>query len=232
MTSEFVTCVVPVRDGEAFLAETIESVLGQTYTERELIVVDDGSSDGSAAVAAGYDEVRVASQPPLGHAAARNHGIREAVGDLLAFLDADDLWRPEKLERQITRFRERPELDVCVTHMHFFWPAHLAAEEATFRARADVDVPGYGLSTAMVRRSTFDRFGVLDEDRRHSATADWFVRVRDGGGVIELLPDILVDRRMHENSVSRKGIAVSHDEHLHLLKARLDRLRGRAGDDR
>ena len=228
--SELVSCIIAVRNGEQYLAEAIDSIRAQTYTDTELIVIDDGSTDGSAKVAAAYEGARVVSQPPSGHAAARNRGVREARGTLLAFLDADDLWRPDKLAHQVARFEDRPELDVSVTHLHMFWAPHLAAEEASYRARADVDVPGFIFSTTMVRRATFDRFGMLDESLRHAPITEWFARVKDGGGEVEVLPDILVDRRMHETNISRLNMATSHDEHLRLVKARLDRRRGRPAD--
>lgn len=103
-----VSVIIPVYNGERFLAEAIRSALDQTLSPAEIIVIDDGSTDASAEVARGFGPpVRVLAQANLGPAAARNLGVAHAAGDLLAFLDADDLWMPEKLAYQV-QFLCRP----------------------------------------------------------------------------------------------------------------------------
>ena len=107
--SPLVSVVMPVHDGERFLSEALASVLAQTHGPLECIVVDDGSHDRSADIAAAHG-VKVVSQAQRGTAAARNTGVRAARGELIAFLDQDDLWEPGKIERQVALFRERPEV--------------------------------------------------------------------------------------------------------------------------
>ena len=105
--------VIPVFNGERFLAEAIQSVLDQTYEPVEVIAVDDGSTDGSAAIARSFAGVQVIEQPNSGPAGARNAGIAAARGEFLAFVDADDIVPPDKLELQVTHLREHPEVG-CV----------------------------------------------------------------------------------------------------------------------
>src|SRR5581483_4919202 len=125
-----VSCIVPVFNGERYLADALDSIFAQTYQSIEVIVADDGSSDKSRSVAASYGaRVRWMSQATAGPAATRNLGVRAARGDLLAFLDADDLWKPRKLEYQVAQLREHSELQACVTHAQMFWAPELAAEE-------------------------------------------------------------------------------------------------------
>jgi glycosyltransferase involved in cell wall biosynthesis len=93
-----ITAAIPVYNGEAFLADAIESVLAQTFRPSEVLVIDDGSTDGSADVARRYPEVRYVHQENRGDAGARNAAIEHAQGDHIAFLDADDVWKPRKLE--------------------------------------------------------------------------------------------------------------------------------------
>ena len=97
-----VTVVIPCYNAARFLRQTLESVLNQTHAPLEVLVIDDGSTDESAAIAQSYGPpVRVICQPNQGESVARNRGIEEARGDWIAYLDADDLWLPEKLERQL-----------------------------------------------------------------------------------------------------------------------------------
>ena len=109
-----VSVIIPVRNGEAYLGAAIESVLAQTIPPLETIVVDDSSTDGSARVARSFGErVRYTSQPRGGSAAARNRGIQLARGNFFGFLDADDVWLPEKLAIQTAAFAADPELDLA-----------------------------------------------------------------------------------------------------------------------
>lgn len=109
-----VSVIVPAHNVVRYLPGCIASVLAQTWADFELIVVDDGSTDGTAAVVRAQSDprVRLVSQANRGLAGARNGGIRAARGELLAFLDADDLWHPEKLERHVRHLRQRPHVGV------------------------------------------------------------------------------------------------------------------------
>ncbi len=134
MTPRLISCVIPVFNGERYLGEALESVLAQSYQPLEVIVVDDGSTDGTAEVARRYGErVRYVWQPNAGETAARNLGLTAAQGEFIAFLDADDVWHSEKLERQIARFQERPEIDLCFTQIQHFWMPELTEEKKCFQ---------------------------------------------------------------------------------------------------
>jgi glycosyltransferase involved in cell wall biosynthesis len=222
-----VSCVVPVFNGEKYLAEAIESILKQTYRPIEIIVADDGSTDGTAKVAGRYGkQVRYLKQSNTGPAAARNLGIDAAAGEFLAFLDADDLWHPEKLLRQIARFHVRPELDYCVGYVQNFWISELAEEEAKFRGhRISKPLPGYVTGTLLARRNFFDAVGPFNAAIKHADDTDWFLRAGERGGVMELLPDVLLYRRLHFTNLSRVNTSNSRDQYLQVLKTALDRRR-------
>ena len=225
-----VTCIVPVFNGERFLRESLDSILAQTYSPIEVIVVDDGSTDGTAAVAENFaPSVRCVRQANAGAPRARNCGLREARGEFITFLDADDLWHPEKTERQAARFAARPELDFCATQVQNFWMPEVSAEGEQFRDhRRGRAVPGYVTDSLMVRRRTFERVGGFSETLRHGDATDWVLRARAGGAVEELLGDVLVQRRMHQGNISRSCGEQSRSEFLDIIKKSLD-LR-RAGD--
>ena len=229
MQSLLISCIVPVYNGERYLGEAIDSILAQTYRPLEIIVADDGSSDGTPAVVTRYGiEVRYLSQPNSGPAAARNLGLSTALGDFVAFLDADDLWHPEKLARQMARFQDRSELDYCVAYVQNFWIPELREEAEKFRDhRISKALPGYVSSTLLARRSVFDAVGLFDPALDHGDSMEWFLRAAEHGTVMELLPDVLLYRRLHQANRSRFLASRSRDHFLGILKASLDRRRSR-----
>ena len=183
MNSLLVSCIIPVFNGERYLREAIDSVLAQTHRSLEIIIVDDGSADGTRAVVANYgDQVLYLWQSNAGPAAARNLGLSVATGEFVAFLDADDLWHAEKLELQMARFAARPELDFCVAHVQNFWIAELHDEEERFRNnRVTKALPGYVTGTLLARRRVFDTTGVFDAKLGHGDSTDWFLRAGEIG---------------------------------------------------
>lgn len=122
MIDDLVSIITPCYNGEKYIAETIESVLAQSYTHWEMIIVDDGSTDGTARIAAGYAQreprVRLMRQQNAGTASARNAALRQAEGRYIALLDADDLWEPEFLARQLDFMRRQKALCVCSAYRH------------------------------------------------------------------------------------------------------------------
>jgi len=174
-----VSVVIPLYNACGVIAETIDSVLKQTWTGYELIVIDDGSTDGSADVVRGYGTtVRYVTQSNRGVAAARNRGIAESVGRYIALLDHDDLWHPTKLEKQVRVLQQRPDVGMVITDVAHIdrggRPMGITGKGynpgETF---ARLFVQGYvpTPSSAMVRKSVFDAVGGFDE-RFHSAGLD------------------------------------------------------------
>ena len=227
MSAPLISCIVPVFNGERYLEETLDSIHQQTYRPVEVIVVDDGSTDGTAAVVAAYGErVIYLYQRNAGPAAARNLGLDRASGELVAFLDADDLWQPEKLARQMAEFEARPDLDLCITQVQNFWVSELKQEEESFRNhRVSKPLPGYAASALLARRSVFAVVGNFNASMEHGHTIDWFLRASDCGMTVKVLPQVLVYRRLHHKNRSRMSAPHSREEFLRLVKAHLDRRR-------
>lgn len=227
MSAMLVSCIVPVYNCESYLAESIESVLGQEHRPLEVIVVDDGSTDGTAAVIRSFGErVRAVTQPNAGPAAARNTGLAAARGELIAFNDADDLWSTDKLAVQMALLEARPELDFCVAHVQNFWVEEMKHEADRYRGHRRAEpIAGWVTPTLLARRSAFERVGTMRPELGHGDSADWFLRARDAGLQGELLPDVLLRRRIHATNRSRVTAAQSRDEFLALLKRNKDRKR-------
>jgi len=195
-----ISCIVPVYNGEKYLVEALESIFRQTLAAFEVIVVDDGSTDSTPSVASRDPRVKYLRQANAGPSAARNHGIRESRGELLAFLDADDLWHPEKLERQAASFAARPELDISLTHARNFWAPEVRDEEERFGGARVGVLPAQSM---MARRRVFDRVGLFDVSMVHREVPGWLVHAKHQGVVIETLAEVLCDRRIHESNRSR-----------------------------
>jgi glycosyltransferase involved in cell wall biosynthesis len=220
MEESLISCIVPVYNGERYLREAVDSILAQTYRPLKVIVADDGSTDGTPAAAAAYGEqLTYLRQSNQGYAAAKNLGLSAAEGDFIAFLDVDDLWRPEKLARQVARLRERPEIDLCFTRYKNFWMPELAEEERRYQGHAHSQPQSsWSISTLLVRRAAFEKFGDFHDGNRGIENMTWFLRAAGRGAVIEVLTDILMYRRFNTESFTRRGPAEVYGNMLPILK--------------
>ncbi len=166
-----VSVVIPLYNARDVILQTVQSVLDQTWRDFELVVVDDGSTDGAGDLLKGLDpRIRYLRQENAGVAAARNRGIAEAKGEAIALLDHDDLWHPTKLERQVTVLDERPEVGMVITDV-----AHIDRAGKPMRIVgagynpsedfARLFVQGYvpTPSAAMILKKVLDAAGGFDE---------------------------------------------------------------------
>lgn len=231
-SERLVSVIIPVYNCERYLAEAIESALQQTYRPVEVIVIDDGSTDGSAVVAQTFGAaVRYCYQPHSGIGAALNHGVFQAKGEFLAFLDADDLWVRDKLERQMAALGANSRPALVFGHVQQFVSPDLDADVAR-RLRCPPELmPGYMISALLVRKDTFDLVGTFETRWLAGEFLDWCLRATDLGIRTVMLPDLVLRRRLHRTN---HGI-VERDAKVYLtraLKAALDRRRARAGQGR
>ena len=165
-----VSVIIPTYNRRQMLGDTVESVLSQSFKGFELIVVDDGSEDCTAEHLSKYgSSLRVISQPRRGVAAARNLGVRCSSGRYLAFLDSDDLWKPKKLEVQVTYMEELPEVQICQTEE--IWirnGVRVNPKKKHRKPSGDIFRPSLDLclispSAVMMTRELFKRVGGFDE---------------------------------------------------------------------
>ena len=211
--------IIPVFNGAAYLAEAIESVLRQTRQPDEILVIDDGSADESVDIARGYkDRVRLVSQDNRGPASARNLGVAQAQGSVLAFLDADDLWLPEKLEHQLEGLRQS---DMAFCMIEKFYSDDCPPEMRSTAVDVSDPKAGYLPTTFVCRSDLFKTVGQFDENLKGGEFIDWVARARACGQTETLLPRLLARRRIHAGNLSRENGMMQ--EYLQVIRRNLAR---------
>lgn len=226
-----VSVIVPVFNGERYLAEAIESILGQSQPPLEIILIDDGSRDGSAEIAESFGPaVSLHRYSNGGLPMARNRGVRLARGEFLAFLDADDLWDRRKLELQSQVFLSRPETEAVFGHGDEFVSPDLEdGERKKLAARADL-FPAYLAGALLLRREALDRVGLFDEKYRVGEFIDWLLRAREKGLDIAVAPKVVLHRRLHRSNTTRISRDLRKD-YLKVVRSRLERRRAGMSPD-
>lgn len=222
--TDSVSVVIPVRNGARYLAQAIDSVLAQTRAALEVIVVDDGSTDETPAVAQRYgSSVRYVCQQTAGAAAARNHGVSLAAGDMLAFLDADDMWQPQKLALQLTVLETRPSIDIVFCHAEQFISEDAQRHANPIPERLRI-LPAQVAGGMLVRRKSFDVVGAFDSTYTRTDIVDWIARANHAGLKLVVLPQVLLRRRWHDNNL---GVTARDQvtDYTRVVKAALDRRR-------
>ncbi len=205
----FVSVIIPVYNSADFLGQAIDSVMDQTFLDLEIIVVDDGSTDRTPEVSAQYsDHITYIRQPNGGNAAARNRGVVEARGRWLCFLDADDLWEPKKLERQLLDLLRHPEWMISFVRARKFFesgdsepiPAD-PAESEMWDKLVFYQPFGSSHSGMMLHASCLEQVGGFDDALRLSVDWDLFIRLADRYR-IRVSPEFLVHHRQHSSNTT------------------------------
>jgi glycosyltransferase involved in cell wall biosynthesis len=225
-----VSVIIPAYNSGTYLRPTVESVLAQTHRSIEILIVDDGSSDDTAHTAESFGaQVRLLRQVRSGHPAARNAGIRAAVGNYIAFVDHDDLWSPGKLEAQLACFRSEPSLDIVFGHIRNFFSEELTADECS-RLRTPMEpLPGLLQGAMLATRSCFECVGLFAEERIIGDFIDWYGRAMNAGMKMRMLSETVLLRRIHRGNHQRVNRHLIAAGYLASVKDLLNRRR--AGED-
>ena len=218
-----VSVIIPVYNGERYLGEALRSVFAQDYPRFEVLVVDDGSTDGSRRIAESFGDVRLMSGPHQGVSGARNHAAAAAKWDFLAFLDADDTWHPRKLSEQVALAMAEPQLGMVMVFQDYRFEGPVPA---WFRGPTDGSAePGFLPSSWLLRRECWESVGPFAADLTHGEDIDWLARARHRGVEIGTVQHCLLTRRIHDANVSgishaaRRGLLAS-------LRASIERKHG------
>jgi glycosyltransferase involved in cell wall biosynthesis len=229
LTHGTVSVVIPCHNALRWIGATVESVLGQSTPPLEIIVVDDGSTDGTAeSVRRNFPQVRVLEQPNAGVSAARNHGVAVARGDWVAFVDADDIWLPEKLQRQHDLVAAHPGAQMVYTAWHVWHSSELVVDVTTLqrlgaqRQRGqDWSGPSGWIypellvdcvvwtSTVMLQRRLFTELGGFDESLRVGEDYDLWFRASRVTSILRV-PQPLALYRQHAANLTKRLPSMNH----------------------
>jgi glycosyltransferase involved in cell wall biosynthesis len=222
---QLISVIVPVHNGDKFLGDALASIFAQDYRPIEVIVVDDGSSDGTGAIARSYPEVRYFYEQKQGPAVARNTGIDNCRGELIAFLDADDLWLSNKLSVQAAYLTKYPEVGyVCGRMKNYLEPGMTCptwVEPGELLQACDA----IQLGTMLARRSLFETAGKFNPTYLQGEDLEWFCRVKESGIPVGNIAETVLLRRIHESNVSQNH-SDQAKRRLRMLKESIDRKRG------
>lgn len=212
-----VSIIIPMYNAEKYIKEAIDSVLKQTYKDFEIIVIDDGSTDNTKSKLLDYgSQIKYIYQENAGPAVARNRGIKEAKGEYIAFLDADDIWMPEKLERQIRKLKNNSEFGVIHTDRLRLEP------DGSVKPNEKIVPEGFIFeellrnnfiicSSVLVKKECFNEVGLFDEDRKNRAEDyDMWLRI-SRKYAISFIAEPLIKYRVNMNGYNRSNIKAMYD---------------------
>ena len=217
-----ISVVIPVRNGESFVPSAMESILAQDYRNLDVLLIDDGSTDGlPQRLKCCPQFVRTIRQEQQGQAAARNRGIRESTGDLIAFLDIDDLWTNRHLGTLLRALEENPEAGIAQGMMRQFWiePAGKTYGTEPYR--------GPYLGSCLFRRRVFSQCGLFDERMAYGEDTDFFFRCWENDVAKVHVQEVSLLYRRHANNMTRGR---NHTAHLLVIKRRIERIKAGISD--
>lgn len=222
VASQLVSVIIPLFNGTRFLPEAIASITAQDHPAIEIILVDDGSTEDVVAAADALPvQVRLVHQHNMGPAAARNLGIRAASGEILAFLDVDDLWPAGKLSTCLAWLAAHPDTDLVIGRAQVF-------QHGPEGTRLPVGNPAEAfpdyIGAAVYRRRAFERTGLFDPMLRFGEDIDWFSRAQHKGTVVDRIDLVTLEVRRHEQNMT-KDRDVKDLRPLRLLKNAIDQRR-------
>jgi glycosyltransferase involved in cell wall biosynthesis len=221
-----VSVIIPVFNCERYVAAAIESVLKQTTQPEEVVVVDDGSTDDTPRILAALSpRVTFVRQPNCGAATAINRGLEAASGRIFCFLDADDLWLPDKVARQLDWLTSYPNTEAVFGHVQQFFSEDLGPGVIDRWVCPQAPQPGISKITMMIRREAFERIGPFDPALRAIEFLEWYTRAVDQGLRMDMLPEVVALRRVHEGNTGIVMRDAQRSENLEALKRALDRRR-------
>ncbi len=210
---DLISVIVPTYNLGHYLPDALESIFKQNNNELEVIVVDDGSDDMTSQVVHDFgNKICYVKQANKGAAAARNTGVSLAQGKYLAFLDADDIWLPTKLDKQLEKIVNN-DADIVFSLIEQF----ISPEFQSSSAIKNKILPGYCLSTMLIKTSVFLSIGCFNEETKLGEFIEWYLKAKNMDWKVIVIDEVLAMRRIHTKNTSLVNKKFRSD-YLHLLK--------------
>lgn len=223
---KMISVIIPVWNGEKYLRESIESALSQDYPDKEVIVVNDGSTDRTQEVIEQFGgRIRTLTQENKGLGASRNAAIQIATGEYLAFLDHDDRWASSKLTLQMRAMLASEEDPLIFSYTKQFICPTMTEEESQKVIVNQDALPGYIAGTLLISQKRFHQIGrFLEEKKQLGEFIEWYLRALEQKAPILMLDEVTLYRRIHQDNMGRRDLSRRGD-YLKILKSSLDRRR-------
>ena len=224
MNEPLISVLIAAYNAEKYLSEALDSVYAQDYCPIEVVLVDDGSTDGTAAVARRYTTqgLQYHHQSNQGVAATRNACLSFATGEFIAFIDADDIWLPGKLSSQMAAIEQRPEADVISGKIKQFISPELDAAEFQNVKYVKEETQSHMISACLFRRAVFDQVGPFDVHKPSGVDMDWVRRAKQQDITFSALDQLVYQRRLHHTNLGRNRSAENYQLRFRILKEAID----------
>ncbi|RLD45743.1 MAG: glycosyltransferase family 2 protein [Bacteroidetes bacterium] len=227
-THPLVSIIIPTYNHGKYLHDALSSVFADSYSPKEVIVVNDGSTDNTAEIAASFPHLQYIYQKNQGVAVARNTGVRAAKGKYIAFLDSDDIWMAGRIKRTIDYFLKHPDVEYVLAQQKMFLekdypkPAHI--EQAWLEK--PIDTSGSGVLT--VRRSCFEKIGLFNPDYQIGEDTEWFLRANEANILVGRMDFVAIKRRIHGANLTVAQVKEARFSLFKMMKESIERKKGAA----
>jgi glycosyltransferase involved in cell wall biosynthesis len=214
-----VSVIIPLYNQKDFIEEALNSVINQTWSVDEIIVINDGSTDGGENVVKQYKNVKLLNQPNSGKPIITvNNGLKIATGNIIAFLDGDDYWEKNKTEIQLQLLLKNPHIDVVFGNC-----IRITTKE---EGKGEIDkLPGVARGGGLFKRTAFNKVPYFNGDASAHCFMDWFARAKNYGINYLMHPEVVYFRRIHGDNYTINQKQALLQQYFSLLKAKLERER-------
>ncbi len=196
-----ISVIIPVKNGEKFIAEAIESIINAEVLPAEILIIDGHSTDKTELICSSYKELTFIKQTGTGLEQAFNQGVLESKYDFISFIGSDDIWEVGKLKYQMEAFETNLKAKICITKFKFITDSGCELPANFRKDLLGTEHNGLLLETMLTKREVFEKVGLFNPAFSPHGDFDWFARCKDKGVSIILIPELLVKKRIHENNL-------------------------------
>ena len=202
-----ISVILPIYNGEKYLRDCIESIINQSIIPKEILIIDDGSTDKSAAIALQYPQLRYHKTLNKGVANARNIGLEMASFDWIAFIDQDDLWTCDSLKSRMHALKDATHSKIVIGRQKWFLFGMDTPPSWVKKELMQDSLDGYLLGCSLIHKDLFELYGNFDDSFRFASDFDWLFRLKDAAENFIQVEDIVLEKRIHELNESRHAKA-------------------------